>query len=446
MKRFFRQLPSVAATRYLSTKRTTRLLQANPDLTYLLNPVNRNAIAENLVARLCVKDTKEAFKMLDDLQSLKKSTLSVPSSENRSAMNQAALEFPNVSHPDIAGLTEPKTLFDNTKELDLYNLEKIRSFDQISRILFGSRTDNTGEATTEKSYYLLGPLAELEQALIHYTVDNLVKMGFTLVSVPDILDPEIIEACGLKTTGKITNVFQLDDSERKKEALSGTAEMAFGAMLANRALDFSSPVKKFAAVSRCYRAESTMGRRERGLYRVHHFTKVEMFAVTINDTNVSNLVHQQFLTIQQKLFDNLNLFYRVLDMHPGDLGAPATRKFDCEALLPGYLDQEPFYGEISSTSNCLDYQSRRLNIRMAGTNRFCHTVNGTACAVPRMIMAMCEQNQLANGCVSLPAQLERYLPSLRKSKDPFLGPRPKKQRPLFVYKSSPKAFIQHYEK
>ena len=443
MKRILQQFHLSSRLRHLCSEKTPRILQANPDITYLLNPVNRSCILNNLVARLCVKDTNEASKMLENLYSLKDLTISMPTPENRRKMSEAALEFPNTSHPAITDLKEPKTLFDNTQELDLYNVAKIRSFDQVSRTLFGSRTENTGEANTEKSYYLLGPLAELEQALIHYTVDNLVKMGFTLVSVPDILDPQIIEACGLKTSGKITNVFQLDNPRLGKKALSGTAEMAFGALLANQTIDFSpdSNVKKFAAVSRCYRAESTMGRKERGLYRVHHFTKVEMFAVTINDSNVSNLVHEQFLTIQQKLFDDLNLFYRVLDMHPGDLGAPATRKFDCEAILPGYLD-EPFYGEISSTSNCSDFQSRRLNIRMSSGGRFCHTVNGTACAVPRMIMAICEQNQLTNGCVNVPSKLERYLPSLRKSKDPFLGPRPKKQRPIFVYKSSPKAFIQ----
>ena len=418
-----------------------KILQQVPDVSYLLNPMNKSSIIENLVSRLCVKTKDEATNMLEDLHRLKELTVAEPSKENRSKLNQAALEFPNVSHPSILDLKEPKTLFDNTKELDL-NLPKIRSFDQISRTLFGSRTENTGEATTEKSYYLLGPLAELEQALIHFTVDNLVKMGFKMVSVPDLLHPEIIEACGLKTTGKITNVFKLDEKLHGLKALSGTAEMGFGALLANQAINFDETnVKKFAAVSRCYRAESTMGRKERGLYRVHHFTKVEMFAVTISDPNVSNLVHEQFLGIQQKLFDDLNLFYRVLDMHPGDLGAPATRKFDCEAILPGYLD-EPFYGEISSTSNCLDFQSRRLNIRSENSGRFCHTVNGTACAGPRTIMAICEQNQLSNGCVNIPSKLERYLPSLKNSPNPFLGPRPKKQRPVFVYKTSPKAFIQ----
>ena len=101
-----------------------------------------------------------------------------------------------------------------------------------------------------------------------------------------------------------------------------------------------------------------MGKTERGLYRVHHFTKVEMFALSVNDNEISDKVHQEVLGIQQNLFDGLNLHYRVLDMHPGDLGAPASRKFDCEALLPGHLKDGEFYGEISSTSNCLDYQAR----------------------------------------------------------------------------------------
>ena len=425
---------------------STKLIQSSPDLTTLLHPGSKNKIVSNLVDRLSVTNETEAITKLQNLYDLKNKTITYPSQENREALNKAALQFPNFSHPIIMDLKEPKLLFDNTNKFQLEEGKKIRSFDEISTKVFKSaRTKETGQTTSEKSYYLFGPLAELEQALIRYTIDYLTKRcGFTLVSVPDILNPQIIEACGMSTTGKITNVFKLNSKFYGDKALSGTAEMAFGALFRNKKIDFTKQkVQKYAAVSRCYRAESAMGRKERGLYRVHQFTKVEMFVLTPCDIAISDMVHEQILSIQQRLFDDLELIYRVLDMHPGDLGAPAARKFDCEALMPGFLlDKEPFYGEISSTSNCTDYQSRRLNIRDISKGSFCHTLNGTACAIPRMIMTICEQFQMPNGCINLPKKLWPYMPSMKYSIDNFLGPRPKSKKPDFVYNKNPNNFAK----
>ena len=421
------------------------LIQATPDLNSLLNPSSRTKVTENLVDRLFAKDLVEATSMISELVRHKNDTLSSPSKESRNKLIQCALKFPNFSHPSIVELKEPKILYDNTQKFHLRDGgTKVRSFDELSRIFRGARTSDTGQTNSEKSYFLFGAFAELEQALIRYTLQHLVeKCGFSLVSVPDILNPQIIEACGMNTTGKITNVFKLDSRFYSEKALSGTSEMAFGALFRNKKIDFNEQkIHKYAAVSRCYRAESAMGRKERGLYRVHYFTKVEMFCLTAPDKGISDLAHEQILSIQQRLFDDLELYYRVLDMHPGDLGAPAARKFDCEALMPGFLsDQGPFYGEISSTSNCTDYQSRRLNIRDT-MGHFCHTVNGTACAIPRMIMAMCEQHQLPSGGVYMPKKLAELLPSMRyrDERDNFLAPKPKGQRPDFVYLKNPNAF------
>ena len=342
----------------------SRMIHAVPDLDILLNPNHRCDIVKNLVNRLVVPNENSAIEMLNNLEHLRDKSIKEPSTSHSERLNLAALGFPNFSHLSIKDLKEPNILFDNCAALNdkLKTLNNIRSFDEISKIMHGSRTSDTGQTTSEKSYYLLGPFAELEQALINYTVDFLTNhAGFSLVSVPDILNPEVIEACGFKTTGKRTNVFNLDPNYYDAKTLSGTSEMAFGSFFANKRIDFQSenvPVQKFAAVSRCYRVESAMGKVERGLYRVHHFTKVEMFALSVNDNEISDNIHQEILTVQQMLFDGLGLHYRVLDMHPGDLGAPASRKFDCEALLPGHQKDRQFYGEISSTSNCLDYQAR----------------------------------------------------------------------------------------
>ncbi|XP_043919460.1 serine--tRNA ligase, mitochondrial [Protopterus annectens] len=146
--------------------------------------------------------------------------------------------------------------------------------------------------------------------------------------------------------------------------------------------------------STCYRAETDTGRETWGLYRVHHFTKVEMFGLTADETGKeSDELLMEFLSIQKEIFSELGLHYVVLDMPTQELGLPAYRKFDIEAWMPGRNK----YGEISSTSNCTDYQSRRLNImyyNASGELKYAHTINGTACAIPRTLIAILESNQL----------------------------------------------------
>ena len=239
----------------MKSKKKSRQIIAKPDFDKILDPNCHKEIVKNLVDRLVVPNEESASKMLDDLKKLKVKSDENPSNTSHSEMlNLGALEFPNYSHPAIKNLTEPKTLFDNCDLLreKLKNLQKVRSFDDISKIMNGSRTNETGQTTSEKSYYLLGPVAELEQALIHYTIDYLTEQaGFSLISVPDILDPEIIEACGFKTSGKRTNVFNLDPNYYEAKTLSGTAEMGFGSFFANKKLGFSSEgCAGFAAVSR----------------------------------------------------------------------------------------------------------------------------------------------------------------------------------------------------
>lgn len=177
-----------------------------------------------------------------------------------------------------------------------------------------------------------------------------------------------------------------------------------------------------------------------------------MFGLVPGDTELSNLALEQLLDIQIGLFDGLGLSYRVLDMPACELGNPAYRKYDIEALLPGRNLQKGhtsekveseseksslnFFGEISSCSNCTDYQARRLNIKDSEMGQFCHTVNGTACAVPRMIMAICEQYQTMHGSILIPDKLRKYMRNAIeiKAKD-------KKANPVFKYIPSPKKIL-----
>ena len=333
------------------------------------------------------------------------------------------LALPNMCADRVLAMGDSPTL---VYEKPFTNPEfKVRKFEDIARILSGARMSNLTLMSGERTYYLTGPLAELEQALIQWTVDQLVMAGFSLLSVPDLLHPSIISACGMTVEGDRTQVYQLDPCYGQV-ALSGTAEMALGGYLAGKTLTREKLPGMMCAVSRCYRAETGRMGEEKGLYRVHQFTKVEMFCVTAGQVEESSsalaMVHQ----LERELFTKLGLSFRVLDMCADELGDPAKEKFDIEAWLPG----REMWGEISSCSNCTDYQTRRLGVR-AEDGTFCHTVNGTACAVPRMLIAICEQMQTKNGSVVIPEVLRTYM----RGKE-VMEPKPRKLRPNFVFINS----------
>ncbi|XP_040573575.1 serine--tRNA ligase, mitochondrial isoform X1 [Lepeophtheirus salmonis] len=305
--------------------------------------------------------------------------------------------IPNDIHPAVMDLKEPKVIKTCLGERNTEKFKR-RSFENIAEALGGvCRSKNLTSISGERAYYLLGPLAQLESALINYTVNRLTQeFGFKLISVPDILDPELILRCGFEVEGERNRVYKLSG---RSKALSGTAEMALAAYFMNKTIKEKT---KVASVSRCHRAEvSTTKSEAGGIYRVHNFTKVEMFGVC--NSQESDALLQEFLDIEYSLFSDLGLIFQVLDMSPNELGDPATRKYDMEAYFP----RQKNYGEISSCSNCTNYQSMRLNIRTEDGG-YCHTVNGTACAVPRMIMAIVEQKQNKDRSVTIPEKLRPY--------------------------------------
>src|SRR5436309_16045791 len=179
----------------------------------------------------------------------------------------------------------------------------------------------------------------------------------------------------------------------------------------DRVFDELDLPKKYVGLSHCFRTEAgAPGRDTRGLYRVHQFTKVEMFAFCTPDQ--SEQIHEEILDIEESIFQGLGLPYHVIDTCSGDLGGPAYRKYDLEAWMPG-RGKGGEYGEVTSTSNCTDYQARRLNIRYKGAGfkgtRFVHTLNGTAVAVSRALLAIWENCQQADGSVTVPEVLGRWM-------------------------------------
>jgi seryl-tRNA synthetase len=248
----------------------------------------------------------------------------------------------------------------------------------------------------------------LELALQHYAVRLLVEQGFTPTITPDLARGEVLQGIGFIPRGPETQIYSIDGQDLN---LVATAEITLGGLYADHTFDADELPLRLCGVSHCFRTEAgAAGRASRGLYRVHQFTKVEMFAFTLPEASEDMLNY--FCDLECQIFDGLGIPYRVIDTATGDLGGPAYRKFDLEAWMPG-RGEDGEYGEVTSTSNCTDYQARRLNIRYKdkgekGTH-FVHTLNGTAVAISRALIAILENCQQPDGSILVPEVLRPYV-------------------------------------
>ena len=196
-------------------------------------------------------------------------------------------------------------------------------------------------------------------------------------------------------------------------SLVATAEITLGGSLKDQVVDVSKLPIKYAGLSHCFRTEAgAHGRATRGIYRVHQFTKVEIFGFTAPDPELSNAFHEEIVAIEEDIFQGLGIPYQVIDTATGDLGGPAYRKFDLEAWMPG-RGEGGAYGEVTSASNCTDYQARRLGVRCKTPEKkgtqFVHTLNGTAVASTRAMIAILENNQQADGSILIPEVLRPWI-------------------------------------
>jgi seryl-tRNA synthetase len=257
-------------------------------------------------------------------------------------------------------------------------------------------------------YFLTNDGVLLELALTRYCVDLLQRKGFTVMTTPDLARDSILEGTGFMPRGPETQIYSITGSDL---SLVATAEITLGGAMHERIFEAAELPLRLCGISHCFRTEAgAHGRATRGLYRVHQFTKVEMFAFTLPEQ--SDGLHQELLELECELFDGLGIPYRVIDTPSGDLGGPAYRKFDLEAWMPG-RGEKGEWGEVTSTSNCTDYQARRLAIRYRkpgekGTH-FVHTLNGTAIAMSRAIIAIVENYQQADGSVTVPEALVAWM-------------------------------------
>lgn len=344
-----------------------------------------------------------------DITNLEKD-LAIVESEYRTLL----LQVPNLTHPDtpiggedafhvvMEGGVPPKFDFPAKDHEQLFRERDMVDFERGSKV------------AGAKFYFTKGGLVRLNQALLAYGMDVAVRHGFVLMETPDVAKDKILQGIGFNPRGPETQVYSIENADL---SLIGTAEITVGGYHADEILDLSDGPKKYAAISHCFRTEAgTYGRESKGLYRVHQFTKLELFVFCTPEK--SEEMHQEILAIEREIVDGLKLPYRVIDIASGDLGGPAYRKYDIEA----WMVMKDGYGEITSTSNCTDYQARRLNIRYRKLKtenskletEFVHTLNGTAIVTSRLPIAIAENYQNIDGSITIPEVLRPFMGGAEK--------------------------------
>lgn len=324
--------------------------------------------------------------------------------------------LPNDTHPEV-----PVGGEENAAVLREIGAQRQFGFPHRDHVALGESLglfdfDAAGKASGSRFAYLKGPAALLELALVQWAMSRAVARGFVPYSTPDLVRANAVEKCGFQPRAENTQVYSVEGSDL---CLTGTAEIPLGAVYMDETVAEQDLPLRMCGFGHCFRTEAgAAGSATRGLYRLHQFSKVELFILATPEQ--SDALHKELLEFETELFSELGLHFKVLDMPTHDLGAPAYRKFDVEAWMPG-LGR---YGEISSASNCTDYQSRRLNIRYRPAGgaeggkrpalRFVHTLNATACAVPRMLIAILENFQQEDGSVVVPQALRPFLGGMEK--------------------------------
>jgi len=366
----------------------------------------RNENAGKMKGKLSPEDRQA---LIDEGKALKEKIgqLEATLVEVEARLNTEARRIPNMAHPKAPLGKE------DTSNLEIKRVGTPTSFNFPAKdhVQLGEALDIIDfEAGTRvagtKFYFLKNHGVFLELGLTRFVLDLLAAKGFTPFITPDVAKEEILEGIGFNPRGAESNIYPLEGTGT---CLVGTAEITLGGYHADQILDLNNGPIKMAGLSHCFRREAgAAGQFSKGLYRVHQFTKVEMFVFCKPED--SDKIHEELREIEEEIFTKLEIPFRVVDTCTGDLGAPAYRKYDLEAWMPGRGDQGD-WGEVTSTSNCTDYQARRLGIRYkddTGKNRFTHMLNGTAMAMSRGLISILENFQQADGSVRIPQALVPY--------------------------------------
>jgi seryl-tRNA synthetase len=325
--------------------------------------------------------------------------------EAEKEFSEKLFEIPNLPADDVP---EGKDEKDN-KEIKKNGEPKKFDFTPKDHVELGKSLgilDFEGGAKVAGSqfYFLIGDGAMLELALVQYALEKLAKKGFMPVITPDLAKSRFYLGTGYLPKGDEAQTFEIKDQDL---GLVATAEVTLAGKHADEVIPEEKLPLKYAGYSHCFRQEGgAYGKYSKGLYRVHQFTKVEMFIYCLPEDSDKYL--QEILKLEEEICQDLGLAYRVVEMCTGDLGAMAAKKYDVEVWMPGRGD----YGEVTSSSNCADYQARNLNIKYRkknGENEFLHMINGTAIATSRIPLAILENYQQKDGSVLIPEVLQKWM-------------------------------------
>ena len=316
------------------------------------------------------------------------------------------MQISNVIDPQAPiGKEEDFVVIENVGKPRVFDFEP-KDHVELGKLLGAIDTERGAKVAGSRSYYLTGVGAMLEFALVNYAITSANKAGFTPVIPPVLVNPSAMEGTGFLGQAA-ENVYHL---EKDDVYLVGTSEVPLAAMHMDEILAAEKLPMRYAGYSTCFRREAgTYGKDTRGIIRVHQFDKVEMFSFCHPDQAKEE--HLRLLQWEKDFLNAMEIPYRVIDVASGDLGSSANRKFDIEAWIP----TQDSYREVTSTSNCTEFQARRLNIRFkeADTTKTVATLNGTLVAIPRMIVAILENHQNADGTVNIPAALQPFLGTKR---------------------------------
>ncbi|CAO4374599.1 unnamed protein product [Caenorhabditis nigoni] len=386
------------ARRFTSTEASTSEENSTPptlrpdlNFEFLLDEKNIEAIKENILNRKGVGDIDKVHEKWAVIQKMMNSG-EKPNDINEQKYAQLwnelydeAILIPNMTQDGV-----PKGSEENAKKVSEWGEKREDDCLTAEKLVQNWRSLlHPTDASGQRSYVFLGALASLEKALLDYAYERVCALGFRPITVPDLVSGEVTQACGVMQRSDHPIQYTLAGDEAHTK-LSGTAEMGIAAFLRGRTFQEEQLPIRLVSLSRCFRTEISKSASEAKLYRVHEFSKVEMFVVCTPEQSSAELDY--VVEVQKGTFQALGIHCRQLEMPSEELGASAAKKFDIEAWMPG----RKLYGEVSSASNCTDFQARRLGIKYKtadGTTKYVHTCNGTALSSTRTLISVLETFQ-----------------------------------------------------
>jgi seryl-tRNA synthetase len=368
--------------------------------------------------RNSVSKTKPSVEQIEDMRGVGSKIKEIEDelSIDNQKFREIWLSIPNLTHPEvvISKNEDDNPVIETYLEPTKFNFDA-RDHVQLSEINDLIDFDRATKVSGAKFYYLKNELALLEFALIQYALEIVIPHGFIPFSTPDLAKKEVLEGLGFNPRGESTQIYNIENTDL---SLVGTAEITMGGYHMDEVLDEADLPKKYVAVSHCFRTEAgSYSKFSKGIFRVHQFTKIEMFQYVMPEK--SEDAHKELLSIEKEIFQGLKIPFRVVDHCTADLGGPSIRTYDLEAWMPGKPNKEGGMGdwaEITSTSNCTDYQSRGLNIKYKTVDKkksYLHMLNGTAIAVSRAIVAIVENYQQEDGSILIPEVLIKYMQNIK---------------------------------